>query len=173
MDFCQEKITTIHSFDTNMEIIKRRLRSLSNKYSSGVIIPVAGGDLRGEPLKKIIKELNKCDYLKKVFIAISATYEEYKKSLEIFGRMEVPCEIIWCNNKEVDKVLEKLNKKGLDVTKLKGKGKDLWIAIGIASLEIDAVAIHDADILSYTEKIPTKLLYPVVEKNLDFIFSTI
>ena len=34
--------------------------------------------------------------------------------------------------------------------RLSGKGKDLWIAIGVASLELFAFAIHDADIVSYS-----------------------
>jgi glucosyl-3-phosphoglycerate synthase len=68
-------------------------------------------------------------------------------------------------------LLEELKKKGLDVTSLSGKGKDLWIAMGIASLELYAFAMHDADILSYSKILPTRLLYPVVEPKLDFFFS--
>jgi len=71
----------------------------------------------------------------------------------------------------VNNILEKLKKKGLDVTGMSGKGKDLWLAIGIASLELNAIAIHDADIVSYSDVLPTKLLYSVVEPRLDFWFS--
>ncbi|MBC7081499.1 MAG: glucosyl-3-phosphoglycerate synthase [Thermoplasmatales archaeon] len=171
MDFCQGKITTIHDFNIDPYKIKERLKILGEKYPIGVVIPIAGKDLNDNSLKKIIEELNKCDYLKKIFIAISATNEEYEKSLRIFKNLELPCEIIWCNKKEMNKVLEELKKKGLDITYLKGKGKDLWIATGIASLDMYAIAIHDADIITYEETLPTKLLYPVVESKLDFFFS--
>jgi glucosyl-3-phosphoglycerate synthase len=43
--------------------------------------------------------------------------------------------------------------------------------MGIASLELYAFAVHDADIVSYSEMIPTKLLYAVVEPRTDFFFS--
>ena len=43
--------------------------------------------------------------------------------------------------------------------------------MGIASLELHAFAVHDADILNYTRMLPTKMLYPVIEPRLDFFFS--
>ena len=67
--------------------------------------------------------------------------------------------------------MEELKEKGLDVTGLSGKGKDVWIAMGIASLELHAFAVHDADILYYSRMLPTKMLYPVIEPKLDFFFA--
>jgi len=61
--------------------------------------------------------------------------------------------------------------KGLDVTQLSGKGKDVWMTIGIASLELRAFAMHDADMVSYSKMLPTKMLYPIIEPKLDFFFS--
>ena len=79
--------------------------------------------------------------------------------------------MVWCNKPEVLTVLEELKRKGLDVTELSGKGKDVWIAMGIASIDLFAFAVHDADIVTYTKMLPTKLLYPVIEPKLDFFFS--
>jgi glucosyl-3-phosphoglycerate synthase len=142
------------------------------KYPSGVIIPIIGNDLENPALSKIISGLNDCDYLKKVFIALSTTSDaDYRKALKLSSNFEIPCDVIWCNKPEVNDILHQLKKKGLDVTELHGKGKDLWIAIGIASLELYAIAIHDADIMSYSGMLPTKLLYSVVEPRLDFSFS--
>ncbi len=56
---------------------------------------------------------------------------------------------------EVRSVLEDLKHKGLDVTMLSGKGKDVWIAMGIASLDLFAFVVHDADIVTYTKMLPT------------------
>ncbi len=47
----------------------------------------------------------------------------------------------------------------------------MWLAIGIASLELYAMAVHDADIVYYSEMLPTKLLYSAVEPRMDFFFS--
>jgi glucosyl-3-phosphoglycerate synthase len=149
-----------------------RLHSLSKKYPSGLLMPIIENDLNSPTLAKMIPEINQCDYLQKVFIALSAqTPETYEQALRVFRELKIPYDVIWCNKPEVSAVLEDLKKVGLDVTSLSGKGKDLWIAMGIASLELYAFIVHDADILSYSKMLPTKMLYPVVEPRLDFFFS--
>jgi glucosyl-3-phosphoglycerate synthase len=172
MDLEQRKITRIHDFCMDFDSMTSRLNSLSAKHPSGLIIPIKGSDIESPALGQIITELNKCDYLKKVFIALYATNpKDYEDTLVMARKLKVPCEIVWCNKPEVEAVLKELRKKGLDVTKLTGKGKDVWIAIGIASLELYAFALHDGDIISYSKMIPTKLLYPVIEPKLDFFFA--
>lgn len=156
----------------DFDSMSARLRSLRENYPSGVIIPIMGNELRSLALTKIMDELSECDYLSKVFIALSAVRpQDYEEALKLSRNFKVPCEVIWCNKPEVDAVLKELKKKGIDVTKLTGKGRDLWIAIGIASLELHAFAMHDADIVSYSKMLPTKILYPVVEPKLDFFFA--
>ncbi len=125
-----------------------------------------------QKLEQMVNELNKCSYLKKVLIALSArTVENYEEAKRLFKNFKIPYEVVWCNKPEVASLFEELKKKGLDVTGLSGKGKDVWIALGIASLELHSVVVHDADILYYTKMLPTKMLYPVVEPKLDFFFS--
>lgn len=172
MDIEQGRITRIHDFSPDIAFQKERMNELSSKYPSGIIIPILDKDLASPAIEAIMRSLNDCYYLKKVFIALAATtYEDYRNALHISDKLEIPHEVVWCNKPEVNIVLEDLKRKGLDVTFLKGKGKDLWIATGIASLELYAIAIHDADIISYSDKLPTKLLYSVVEPRLDFWFS--
>ena len=172
MDFDQGRITDIHDLCIDYDTLKSRLKDLNQKYPCGVIIPLHKKDLGNPGLQNIVKGLNECDYLHKVFIALSATEEsDYEKAMKLASDFEVPCEIIWCNKPQVNDILEELKRKGLDVTKSNGKGKDLWIAMGIASLELYAFAVHDADIVSYSGMLPTKLLYSVVEPRMDFFFS--
>jgi len=155
----------------DFDSLSRRIKSLRVRYPAGVIIPMLEKELESPALKKIIEELNECDSLKKVLIALSADAEGYGEALKVFKSLKVPYEVIGCNRPEVSEVLEELKESGLDITKLSGKGKDLWIAIGIASLELFAFAIHDANILTYSRILPMKILYPVVEPQLDFFFS--
>jgi glucosyl-3-phosphoglycerate synthase len=172
LDFDQKKFAKIHDFSMDFDFMSSRLRSLQEKFPSGLIIPVIGRDIKSPALAKIVDELNKCDYLKKVFIALSAeSQEDYEEALKICRNFKIPCEVVWCNKPEVSAVLEELKKKGLDVTKLSGKGKDLWITMGIASLDLYAFVVHDADIAYYSKMMPTKMLYPVIEPKLDFFFA--
>ena len=172
MDIDQGKISRIHDFFMDFENMSDRLEDLRRRFPSGVIIPIIESDLQSQVLSKIVEGLNECRYLEKVFIALSAKDPSmYEEALKLSRSLKVPCDVIWCNKPKVNSILEELNTKGLDVAKLHGKGKDLWIAIGIASLELHAFALHDADIVSYTKLLPTKLLYPIIEPKLDFFFS--
>src|SRR3972149_9624048 len=119
MDLEQRKITRIHDFSMDFDRMESRLNSLSTKYPSGLIIPIKGSDLENPAVRQIMTELNKCDYLKKVFIALSvADPKNYEDALVMFRKLKVPCEIIWCNKPEVEVVLKELRKRGLDVTTL-------------------------------------------------------
>ncbi len=172
MDFDQRGFAKIHDFSMDFEVMRARLKVLANEYPSGVIMPIVESDLKNQVLKGIVDELNECNYLKNVLIALSAKNQEsYAEAARVFGAFKVPHEIIWCNKPRVISVLEELKTKGLDVTSLSGKGKDVWIAMGIASLELHSFVVHDADILNYTRMLPTKMLYPVIEPKLDFFFS--
>ncbi len=172
MDFNQSKIAKIHDFSMDFGIMSERLQSLKEEHPAGLIIPIIGSHLKNPEFTKIVREINECYYLKKVYIALSTEEPaDYEEACRICGGFKIPCNIIWCNKPDALDVLEELKKKGLDVTYLQGKGKDIWMAIGIASLELDAFAMHDADILSYSKMLPTRLLYPVVEPKLDFFFS--
>ena len=172
MDSNQRKIANIHDFSLDFDSMADHLDSLKEKYSSGLIIPIKDKDIDSPGLPKMIEEINKCHYLTKVLIALSAnTRNDYDKLLKLRESFKTQCDIVWCNKAEVLAVLQDLKEKGLDLTSLSGKGKDVWITIGIASLDLFAFVLHDSDILSYNKMLPTKLLYPIIEPKLDFFFS--
>ena len=172
MDFDQKKISKIHDFCMDFDFMSDRLRSLNKMYPTGLIVPVKGDDLRSPVFGKMISEMNECDYLRKVYIALSAVNpEDYSEAMYVCGSLKIPCDVVWCNKPEVISVLEGLKKKGLDVTGMTGKGKDLWLTMGIASLDLYAFVVHDADIAYYSKTLPTKMLYPVIEPRLDFFFA--
>jgi glucosyl-3-phosphoglycerate synthase len=172
MDLEQGKIARIHDFSMDFDKMTQRLIELRDKFPSGIILPIIDTDLRNPALPTIINGINRCSYLSKVFIALSATKQKsYEEALQVSRNLKVPCDVIWCNNAKVTSILRELEKKGLDLANLQGKGKDIWLAIGIASLELHSFAIHDSDIISYSEMLPTKLLYPIIEPKLDFFFS--
>jgi glucosyl-3-phosphoglycerate synthase len=171
MDSNQRKIANIHDFNLDFKCMSNRLSELKHQYPSGLIIPILGNDIKNPGIPKMVEELNQCEYLTKIMIALSTNdLKYYHEALRISRGFKVPCKVAWCNKPEVLSVLEELKHKGLDVTTLSGKGKDVWIATGIASLDLFAFALHDADIVTYDKMLPTKLLYPIIEPKLDFFF---
>lgn len=172
MDFYQEKITTIHDFGTGTERMAAELRNLTVSRKAVVVIPMLYGEIENLPLVKIVDELNNCDFVTEVIIALAAeNVYEYKKVVTFFERLKLDHLIVWCNGPRISQILNQMAAENLDITQFKGKGKDAWIAVGIASLDAYAIALHDADIVTYSREFPAKLLYPIVNPKLDFFFN--
>jgi len=128
--------------------------------------------LRNKAIKNILRELNKCDYVDKVFIPLSAENErQFEEVKKFFSQLETKHYVIWCNGKRITKLLEELKQEGINVLKYRGKGRDVWIAFGVASLDSYAMALHDADVQTYNHLVPAKLFFPILEPKLDFKFS--
>ncbi|MGP8337236.1 MAG: glucosyl-3-phosphoglycerate synthase [Methanosarcinaceae archaeon] len=172
MDFIQERVTTIHDFCIDNNKMSERLCELALVRPPVVIIPMLYQEVENKPLSHIVDKLNECRYIKQVVIALAADdIVQYKKVLYFFKDMKLPHLIIWCNGPRITAILEELKEKELDITSFKGKGKDVWIAIGVASLNSFVIALHDADIATYSKELPAKMLYPIVEPELDFFFN--
>ena len=172
MDFVQERITTIHDFCIDKIKMEARLHDFTLERPSVLIIPMLYQEVENKPLPHIVDQLNECKCIKQIVIALAADdIKQYKTVLKFFKRLDQPHLIIWCNGPRIRGVLDELKEKELDVTSFQGKGKDVWIAIGVASLEAYAIALHDADIVTYSKDLPTKLLYPIIEPEFDFMFN--
>jgi len=172
MDFIQENITTIHDFKMDEGIIASRLEKSVTKRPMTLLIPMLYEEIYGESIERIIEEVNRTTYLTNVIIALAADDEEkYLEVKHFLSHLTIPHLIIWCNGPAVEQVLEDLKERGLDITSFSCKGKDTWIALGVASLDSYTIAMHDADIVSYSKSLLSKLFYPVVEPDLDFVFN--
>ncbi len=172
MDMKQEEITTLHDLNLNEKRLMKYVEDVSVERPVSVILPMLYGEIKNNSLENIIKELNKCKYLKEVVIPLAAqTEEEFNHVKKFFGKLEIPKLIMWCNSPQIQNLLTSLKSEGLNLLKYRGKGRDVWLALGITNIRAYAVALHDADIQGYTKMIPTKLLFPILEPELDFKFN--
>ena len=53
-----------------------------------------------------------------------------------------------------------------------GKGRNVWYCMGyiLATSRVDAVALHDCDILTYDRSLLARLIYPVAHPQFSFEF---
>ncbi|RZN33654.1 MAG: glucosyl-3-phosphoglycerate synthase [Methanophagales archaeon ANME-1-THS] len=172
MDFIQEKITTIHDFCIDEARLNKLLEDVVRERPVAVVIPMLYQEIHTPSLGNIITQVNRCSYIHEVIIALAAAdTAEFAKVKEYFQRLNRPHLLVWNNGPNIQDVLLSLKERGIDLSMFAGKGKDAWIAAGIASLDSYALVLHDADIVSYTSLLPAKLLFPIVEPELDFFFS--
>ncbi|MGK7927147.1 MAG: glucosyl-3-phosphoglycerate synthase [Spirulina sp.] len=172
MDYKQELITTIHDYGCDLEYIKSRMLELREESPTAIIIPALYEELERPALVQIRKHLQACPFVKTVIVCLYAkTPEQYANAIKFFAPLPQKVRIIWENGARVRRLLEEVKEKGLDLLKLKGKGIAVWLGLGVATLEADAIALHDADILTYNSLYPVKLLYPLIEKELGIAFT--
>ncbi len=172
MDMRQDEITTLHDLYADKTQLMKQVSDAATQLPVSVVMPMLYKEIKSEALENILKHLNKCTYLKEVIVPLAANNEEeFNHVKRFFSKLTIPKLIIWCNSPKITNLLTTLKTQGLDLTSFSGKGRDVWIALGIASLESYGIALHDADIQSYDESLPTKLLYPLLEPELDFKFN--
>ena len=168
----QEEVTTLHDICINKDILIKSINEVVSERPVSIIVPMLYKELKGKAIGNIFKGLNKCTYAKEIIIALSAeNKKEFEDVKKFFSRLKPNHLIIWCNGPKITELLKDLKREGIDVLKYRGKGRDVWIALGIASLYSYAIAVHDADIVTYNELIPAKLLFPILEPELDFKFN--
>jgi glucosyl-3-phosphoglycerate synthase len=172
MDIKQDEITTLHELCVDEKKLIKIVSDAAAERPVSIIMPMLYTEIKNNALKNIVKGLNKCEYLNEITIPLAAKdVKEFRQVKRFFKDLEIPKLIMWCNGPKVEKLLNELKKDGLNLLKYKGKGRDVWLAMGIASIKSYAIALHDADVLDYNEMIPTKLLYPIIEPELDFKFN--
>ncbi len=85
MDFYQEKITTIHDFSNDGETIIHHLQELAVSRRSALIIPMVYEEIKSNSLTNIISELNKCNFISQVIIALAAdNKKEFNEVVHFF-----------------------------------------------------------------------------------------
>jgi len=172
MDIRQDEITTLHQLHVDDKKLMKSVTDASVERPVSVILPMLYREVKSEALQYIIKGLNKCTYLNEIIVPLAAkNKKEYNHVKKFFKNLKIPKLIMWCNGPNVTNLLEGLKSEGINLLRYPGKGRDVWLAMGIASIKSYGIALHDADILGYNEKIPTRLIYPIVEPELDFKFN--
>lgn len=173
-DFFQNGvITTLHKLqDRTIESMESELTEFSKQSPMALILPSLFSELEGEALPNIILHLKKATYISDIIVGLDcANKEQFQHAKTFFQVLPQNVHVLW-NDGDRLRVLD----KELQTIKLAptqpGKGRNAWYCFGYAlSLEhIEAVALHDCDILTYDRSLPARLFYPVTSPTFSFEF---
>jgi len=165
-DFHQTShVTTLHNFrNRKLEDVEDELLKYSNKRPIGLIIPSLYSELQRPALTNIVAILKEIPYLGEIVIGLDrANKEEYKKAKEFFSILPQHHRVIWNDGPKMKHLEFLLNEENIHPGN-PGKGKNVWFSFGymIASGKSEAIALHHADITTYTREMLARLVYPVV-----------
>lgn len=175
-DFLQDNhITTFHKLESQMSLeqLENTLRTFALSRPVALIIPSLYSELEGEALPKIVEELKGADYVKRIVVSLDkATAKQFNHAKEFFSELPQDLSIVWNDGKRVREILRLLEENEIP-TGPQGKGRGAWLAFGFVLAERDtyAIALHDADIITYSRQLLARLIFPVVHPGCDFEFS--
>lgn len=175
-DFFQDNhISTFHSLGNMMtlEKLEADLRKFTPRRPVALLIPSLFSELEGTALPAILDELKSADYIKRIVVSLDkANRDEFKFAKKFFNQLPQNLKIIWNDGPKMKSVMRLLDKHEISAGP-QGKGRGAWLAFGYVLSKRDtfAIALHDADIITYNRLMLARLIFPVVHPGCDFEFS--
>lgn len=173
-DFHQNGIiTTLHNLrHRSVESMENELREFRDSRPMALIIPSLYSELETPALANIVEQLKTVDYIDEVVIGLDrANEEQYKHALEFFSVLPQKTHVLWNDGPELGKLQSRLDELGLAPKQL-GKGQNVWYCMGyvLAATNAEAIALHDADIVTYDRGMLARLMYPVANPKFNYEF---
>jgi len=147
MEYVQERVATLHDFGgANPDAPVDR---------ATVVVPLTDRDHASLAAEQVLSTLGDVDP-ESVVIALRAEDGNVDAVREWVASLDVDADLLWCN---APTVRSHLAEHGLNGTA--GKGRDVWLALGVAAARSDFVAVHDADATTYGPEHVPRLLFPL------------
>jgi len=171
-DFHQNgNITTLHNLRTrSVGELTSELQSFAQTRKMSLVLPCLYSELETDAMPRILDELSKVTYLHRIIIGLDRADEaQYRHAKEFFKELNQNHLVIWNDSPRMKALGEKLVAMGLAPSE-PGKGKNVWTSIGylISCQDSAVMAIHDCDILTYTNEMLARLVYPVANVNFPY-----
>jgi glucosyl-3-phosphoglycerate synthase len=174
MDFFQNgTITTLHKLRHRpIEEMEAELHTFALERPMALILPSLYSELEGPALPKIVEELKQATYISDIIVGLDQADEsQFEHAKAFFSGLPQRLHILWNDGPWLREIDARLQSQGLAPTQA-GKGRNAWYCMGYAlALEhIEAIALHDCDILTYDRCLPARLFYPVANPAFSFDF---
>ena len=174
MDFFQNgTITTLHKLCRRpIEEMEAELKKFSAERPMALILPSLYSELEGPALPRIVEHLKKASYISDIIIGLDqADQSQYAHAREFFSELPQNTHILWNDGPWLREIDAQLRSQDLAPTQA-GKGRNVWYCMGYALAldHVEAIALHDCDILTYDRSLPARLFYPVANPAFSFDF---
>jgi len=172
VDFHQNgNIATLHNLRTrSLEEMTYELETFAQTRKMSLILPCLYSELETDAMPNILSELAKVTYLHRVIIGLDrADADQFRHAKQFFEGLNQNHIVIWNDSPRMIALDNRLEKMGLAPAE-QGKGKNVWTSIGylIGCQDSAVMAIHDCDILTYTNELLARLIYPVANPTFPY-----
>jgi hypothetical protein len=173
-DFYQNGIiTTLHNLKQRpLEAMEEELRSFAKARPMSLVLPSLFSELEGEALPNIVNELSKVNYLDEIVIGLDQADEaQYRHALKFFKPLNQNFKVLWNDGPRLRAVDKRLQEEGLSPLE-PGKGRNVWYCLGyvLSGGNVESIALHDCDIVTYDRSMLARLIYPVANPAFNYEF---
>ena len=173
-DFYQNGIiTTLHNLSRRpLGELEAELMRFRRQRPMALVLPSLFSELEGPALSTIVDELTHVPYLEEIVIGLDrADVNQFRHALDYFSRLPQHHRVLWNDGPRLQAIDAKLAAEGLAPKEL-GKGRNVWYCFGyiLASNRVQAVALHDCDILTYERDLLARLIYPIANPRFNYVF---
>jgi len=167
-------ITTFHRLGSRyrLEKVERDMVKYSSTRPLALILPCLASELGRPALKRIVAHLARAPYVAQVVVGLDrATRAQFLQARRFFSALPQEVRILWRDGVRVRRLSALLRDNDISVGG-PGKGSNLWLATGLvlADGRCRVIASHDCDIASYDRELLARLVYPLLNPNMDYIF---
>lgn len=171
-DFHQNgNIATLHNLRARpLDEMTYELETFAQNRKMSLILPCLYSELETDAMPNILAELSKVTYLHRIIIGLDRANEaQFRHAKEFFKGLNQKHIVIWNDSPRMLDLGKRLDELGLAPSE-PGKGKNVWSSLGyLMSCQDSAVmALHDCDILTYTNELLARLIYPVANPNFPY-----
>ncbi|CCQ33253.1 glycosyltransferase-like protein [Halorhabdus tiamatea SARL4B] len=147
MEYVQERIATLHDFDG--------VAPSAPTDRAVVVVPMTARDHASLAAERVFSTLETVAP-REVIVALRADPDRVDEVTTWLGSFDLSLEILWCSAPAVESALADARLDGQ-----RGKGRDVWLALGVAAGRGEYVAVHDADAGNYAATHVPRLLFPL------------
>ncbi|MEN8659933.1 glycosyl transferase [Marivita sp.] len=172
VDFHQNgNIATLHNLRTrSLQEMTYELETFAQTRKMSLILPCLYSELETEAMPNILAELANVTYLHRIIIGLDrANEDQFRHAKQFFEGLNQNHIVIWNDSPRMRALNMRLEEMGLSPAE-QGKGKNVWTSIGylIGCQDSAVMAIHDCDILTYTNELLARLIYPVANPTFPY-----
>ena len=167
-------VATLHNLMRRpVEELEAELCGFSESRPMGLLLPCLFSELATEAMPNILSEIKKVPYLSQIVVGIDrSSKEEFQEALRFFSELPQDHQLLWNDGprlRAIDKDLAELDLAPRE----EGKGRNVWYCLGymLASNKVEAIALHDCDIVTYDRSLLARLIYPMANPRFSYKFA--
>ncbi|MFC6992232.1 glycosyl transferase family 2 [Haladaptatus sp. GCM10025707] len=146
MEYVQERVTTLHDLTGHVPD--------APTDRAAVVVPMTEREYAGLAAERVLSTLERVGPAR-VVVPLRASADRVGDFCDWFDAFELDVDLLWCTGPGLG---DRLAEAGLSGPM--GKGRDVWLALGIAAQE-EYVVVHDADAKTYAASHVPRLLAPL------------